>query len=64
MGCNCGKSKTAQTSSVSAASRRVTVYQVMVDGSVASEFGALPEARKEATALGGRVKVTSKMISS
>lgn len=58
MGCGCGKRGEAarQLNAI----RTTTVYQVLKDGSVDSEYGSLPEARKQAIAVGGRVKVTSK----
>lgn len=58
MGCNCGKrgSSAGQLN----ANRTSTVYQVLKEGSVDSEYQSLPEARKQAIAVGGRVKVTSK----
>lgn len=59
MGCNCGK-KTGGGSVV--ASRRVTVYEVQVSGISVAEFGSLPEARVKAVELGGRVKVSSKVV--
>lgn len=62
LGCGCGKSKSAQVPGASLAARRATVYQVLVNSSVDSEFGTLPEARKKATEVGGRVKVTTKLI--
>lgn len=58
MGCNCGK-RGAAANQLNA-NRTSTVYQVLKDGSVDSEYGSLPEARKHAIAVGGRVKVTSK----
>lgn len=63
MGCGCGKSKAPQAPGAgSASARRQTIYQVLVNGSVASEWPTLPEARTAATAAGGRVKVTSKLV--
>lgn len=62
MGCGCGK-KTAQVAGAGAPSaRRYTVYQVLSNGSVVSEHDTLPAARAAATAVGGRVKVTSKLV--
>lgn len=58
MGCGCGgggaKNAAARTSS------RVTAFQVIVDGAPVGEFDSLPEARAEAGAVGGLVKVVSK----
>lgn len=63
MGCNCGKSKASQVPGAgAAAARRATIYQVLADSTVVSEHGTLPEARIEATKLGGRVKVVSKIV--
>jgi hypothetical protein len=62
MGCNCGKSKAVQAPGAGAGARRATVYQVMSNSVVVSEFSTLPEARKKATEVGGRVKVTSKIV--
>lgn len=59
-GCGCNKGKTAQAPGVTPSPRRVTVYQVQVDGNAVADFGTLPEARAKAIELGGRVKVTSK----
>lgn len=61
LGCGCNKSS-AQAPGVSAASRRATVYQVLVGSIINSEFSTLPEARIKATEVGGRVKVTSKIV--
>lgn len=61
-GCGCNKNKTAQVPGAGAAVRRSTVYQVLANGSVISEFDTLGEARVAATAAGGRVKVTSKLV--
>lgn len=61
MGCGCGKRSTAG-SGTATTSRRATVYQVLVGSSIESEFSTLPEARKAATEVGGRVKVTSKIV--
>lgn len=59
MGCNCGKNKSPQP--LSARPSRKTVYQVVRNQSVLGEFASLAEARKEAIAEGGSVRVTSKM---
>lgn len=62
-GCGCNKNKSAQVPGAGSASlRRATIYQVMANGSVVSEFDTLGEARIAATAAGGRVKVTSKLV--
>ena len=58
MGCNCNKRSTGPL----AASRRVTVYEVQVNGSSVDEFETLPAARAKAVELGGRVKVSSKVV--
>lgn len=60
-GCGCG-SKAAGTGAPIATSRRVTVYEVQVGGSVVDEFENLPAARAKAIELGGRVKVSSKVV--
>jgi hypothetical protein len=61
-GCGCNK-KTAQVPGAGGASvRRATIYQVLDNGSVVSEFDTLGEARVAATQVGGRVKVTSKLV--
>lgn len=57
-GCGCNKS----TANVSTGSRRVTVYEVQVNGSSVEEFDTLPAARSKAIELGGRVKVSSKVV--
>ena len=59
MGCGCNKGKAGPGATPQ--SRRVTVYQVLTNGSVTNEYKSLPEARKAALAEGGRVKVTSKV---
>lgn len=59
-GCGCGKK--VGGGSTASASRRVTVYEVQVNGSSVEEFGSLPEARAKAVELGGRVKVSSKVV--
>lgn len=61
MGCGCGK-KLAGNGANIVASRRVTVYEVQVNGSSVDEFASLPEARAKAVELGGRVKVSSKVV--
>lgn len=61
-GCGCGK-KTITGEAIST-SRRVTVYEVQVNNSSVGEFESLPQARAEAVKLGGRVRVTSKVVTS
>lgn len=62
-GCGCGGKKAPQVPGAgSASARRMTIYQVLVNGGVVSEFSILSEARAAATAAGGRVKVTSKLV--
>lgn len=59
MGCGCNK-KSDPNAQV-ARTNRNTVYQVIgADQTVIAEFSTLPEARKEAVAKKGRVRVTSK----
>lgn len=60
MGCGCNKKAVGGGSIVT--SRRVTVYEVQVNGSSVDEFDTLPEARNKAVELGGRVKVSSKVV--
>jgi hypothetical protein len=62
MGCGCGKKSAQAPGAGSASTRRATVYQVLSNNAVVSEHGTLPEARTAATAVGGRVKVTSKTV--
>jgi hypothetical protein len=59
MGCGCNKRGAGSSST----SRRVTVYEVQVNGSSVEEFETLPAARSKAVELGGRVKVSSKVVS-
>lgn len=61
MGCGCNKKTTG--GAPIASSRRITVYEVQLSGKSVSEFGSLPEARAEAVKVGGRVKVSSKVVS-
>lgn len=61
MGCGCNK-KVSGTAGATPASRRVTVYEVQVNGSSVSEYATLPEARSQAVALGGRVKVSTRVV--
>ena len=61
LGCNCGKSRAVQPAGMSTV-RRETIYQVLNNSTIISEHGTLPEARKAATEVGGRVKVTTKMV--
>jgi hypothetical protein len=58
MGCGCNKSG----GNLGTPSRRVTVYEVQVNGSSVDEFDTLPAARSKAVELGGRVKVSSKVV--
>lgn len=60
MGCGCNKKAQNGVAASPRAIRR-TVYQVIKDGSVLSEFGTLAEARKEAVASSGQVRVSSKV---
>jgi hypothetical protein len=60
MGCGCNK-KVLGGGPITA-TRRVTVYEVQVNGTSVDEFGTLPEARAKAVELGGRVKVSSKVV--
>lgn len=64
MGCGCNKkvSVAALNAQANLNARRVTVYQVMVGSELQAEFNTLPEARKKAVEVAGRVKVTSKML--
>lgn len=62
MGCGCGKKAPQVPGAGSSSARRVTVYQVLVNSVVSSEWNTLQEARTAATAAGGRVKVTSKIV--
>jgi hypothetical protein len=61
MGCGCNKKSTVGAGQT-AQSRRVTIYQVLASGNVVSEHESLPSARQEAVSVGGRVKVTSKIV--
>lgn len=61
MGCGCNKKTTVNGNAV--AGRRVTIYEVQVNGKSIEEYGNLPEARAKAVELGGRVKVSSKVVS-
>ena len=60
MGCGCNKR--AQNGVVAPRAIRQTVYQVVKDGGILSEFGTLSEARREAVAQSGQVRVSSKTI--
>lgn len=60
-GCGCGK-KVAGNGANIQATRRITVYEVQVNGNSVDEFASLPEARAKAVQLGGRVKVSSKVV--
>lgn len=61
MGCGCGgKSRIATSTN---AVKRVTVFQVLsTTNTVVEEHSSLSEARAKATEVGGRVKVTSKIV--
>lgn len=61
-GCGCGKKVAGAAGANMVATRRVTVYEVQVNGSAVDEFDSLPEARTKAVELGGRVKVSSKVV--
>lgn len=62
MGCGCSSGKnTKQVPGVTQSTVRFTVYQVLKENEVVSEFSNLREARAAAVEVGGRVKVTSKM---
>lgn len=58
-GCGCNKNKGA---AAGPRTSRQTVYQVVKDGGVVSEFGTLSEARTEAIATSGQVRVSSKTV--
>lgn len=60
-GCGCGKKLIGNGANI-VATRRVTVYEVQVNGSSVDEFSSLPEARSKAVELGGRIKVSSKVV--
>lgn len=60
MGCGCGKKAVGGTPLTT--TRRVTVYEVQVSGSTVDEYENLPAARAKAIELGGRVKVSSKVV--
>lgn len=59
-GCGCNKGKLSAAASTAA--NRVTVYQVQSDGQTVAEFSTLPEARAKAVEVGGRVKISSKVV--
>lgn len=59
-GCGCNKNKVAAATS---RTTRQTIYQVVKNGGVVSEFGSLSEARTEAISDGGQVRVSSKLVS-
>lgn len=61
MGCGCSK-KVAGSAAQVAANRRVTIYEVQVANETVAEFESLPAARAEAVKVGGRVKVSSKVV--
>ena len=58
----CGCNKKTITGAPITTSRRVTIYEVQVNNNSVSEFESLPQARAEAVKLGGRVKVSSKVV--
>lgn len=60
-GCGCSGKGAAASRAVMNTNRR-TVYQVVVGGVVTAEFASLPEARQEAIAKSGRVKVSTSAI--
>lgn len=61
MGCGCGGKSRIATSLHQ--TKKVTVYQAVgTNNQVVEEFSVLADARKKATEIGGRVKVTSKTI--
>lgn len=60
MGCGCNKARSNGALSTPRAVRR-TVYQVIKNGAVVSEFGTLAEARTEAVSQDGQVRVSSKL---
>lgn len=60
-GCGCNKKLLGNGENIGG-SRRVTVYEVQVNGHSVAEFSSLPEARAKAVELGGRVKVSSKVV--
>lgn len=60
MGCGCNK-KTLSGQAITP-TRRVTVYEVQVNGVSVEEYDNLPNARAKAVELGGRVKVSSKVV--
>jgi hypothetical protein len=62
MGCGCGKKSVSGTPLTT--SRRVTVYEVQVNGVSVDEYETLPAARAKAVELSGRVKVSSKVVTS
>lgn len=60
MGCGCQKKKLNGQLVGTTSAGRQAVYQVIgSDGQVASEHSSPMEARKAATAAGGRVRITS-----
>lgn len=60
MGCGCGKKAVGGTPLTT--SRRVTVYEVQVNGLAVDEYENLPAARAKAVEVNGRVKVSSKVV--
>lgn len=61
MGCGCNKARSNGALAAPRASRQ-TVYQVIKNGGVVSEFSTLQEARKEAITADGQVRVSSKLV--
>jgi len=61
VGCGCNK-QTATGINSTATGRRVTVYEVQKDGNTVAEFADLSSARSNAVEIGGRVKVSSKVV--
>lgn len=59
-GCGCGKKAVGGTPLTT--SRRVTVYEVQVNGLAVDEYENLPAARAKAVEVNGRVKVSSKVV--
>lgn len=64
MGCGCNKRRGVNgeivTSGISAG--RKAVYQVVKDGQVVSEFSTPMEARKAASEVGARVRISSQAM--
>lgn len=62
MGCGCAKKKINGQVVNGAVAGRQAVYQVVKDGQVVSESTTPMEARRAATEVGGRVRITSQPI--